>query len=665
MEHENRYVEAAKELASKTGTPVDPYLIWGLLTSFRYFRKSDRWVSVIIECRTSIRKLTNVIAEGHGALDWLHIPSVYVADGTQPPPEKARHCSARIELDMGQPYPWLRVLELYWIAEIGRFEVSQPVALDERLLTGFTRSLESAPFVAVIDDFVGFLHPELAARFQAVWSQDLSSPNASGSHWKAPGDMSYGFEYRQPKGVPPTTDRVYPPVLRRATHGSHVTSLAAGKYVRPDAADMTKGKLPFTDLVSDPAVKLIGVHLPLGTVVDTSGGSMSAQVIDGLRFIIRRAGENSYGAVNISYATHAGPHDGQSILESAIDSLVRLRNGHLAVVFPVGNQYEARCHARFRLDPTEVRSLKWHILPDSSTLSLLEIWLPPGADDLIGVKVEDPSGNKSNLVQIGNIWPTTDPANSGGFAVIFLKWVANRLYGNAGTMVLIAVAPTRPRGSTNLVAMHGVWRVEVHNCSTQAVGEIDAWIERNDSLFGRPVRGRQSYFVDPYYEKNGRRPTQPNDNAWSPVKREGSFNSFANGLEPIAVGGYVGCRRKTSKVADYSAGGWALTRHREGTDVLARSDEFKGLPGVRGAGIGAVSVVRMNGTSVAAPQVTRLIVNWMAAIKGPLGTGQILLRLSQAAGVPPAGSVQLQPAIPGDDSGNTRRVGFGELSFPP
>ncbi|MBT2322321.1 hypothetical protein J7E62_08185 [Variovorax paradoxus] len=509
------------------------------------------------------------------------------------------------------------MLELFGIQEIGRFEVAQPVMFDEDLRGISARSQTPAPFLGVIDDFVGFLHPELAARFQAVWSQDLSSPNASGMHWKRSDDMGYGFEYQQPEIGPPIAREVYPPVLRRVTHRSHITSLAAGEYVRPDAADMEKGRRPFTDMVS--RVKLIGVHLPLGTVVDTSGGSMSAQVIDGLRFIIHRAGESSFGAVNISYATHAGPHDGQSILEHAIDELVRLRDGHLAVVFPVGNHYESRCHARFRLAPTEVRLLQWHILPDSATASFLEIWLPPGAENQIGVRVENPSGEKSDLVQVGKLWVTTDPA-IGCFAVIFPMQVANS-DSERGTMAFVAVAPTRPKASTGAIAMHGVWLVEVHNCSAQAVEEIDAWIERNDSLFGRRVRGRQSYFVDPDYELNGRRPTPPEDNASSHVKREGSFSTFATGVETIAVGGYAGCRHKTSRVADYSAGGWALTRR-----------------------------------------------NWMANY-GPLGTGEILYKLSQAAAVPllvgpvQPGNPQV-PTIPGVDPGNARRVGFGELPFP-
>ena len=47
-------------------------------------------------------------------------------------------------------------------------------------------------------------------------------------------------------------------------------------------------------------------------------------------------------AVNISYGTFAGPHDGSSLLESALDELLAMGRKNFAIVLAAGNARRER-----------------------------------------------------------------------------------------------------------------------------------------------------------------------------------------------------------------------------------------------------------------------------------------------------------------------------------
>jgi hypothetical protein len=102
------------------------------------------------------------------------------------------------------------------------------------------------------------------------------------------------------------------------------------------------------------------------------------------------------------------------------------------------------------------------------------------------------------------------------------------------------------------------------------------------------------------------------------VKRSGSISGFACGRFPAVLAGYVEAR---NDLADYSAAGPVTTAFdatgptRNGPDAAAVSDDTPVLRGILSAGSRCGSLVPLDGTSVAAPQVAR----WMV---GRLGQGQ-------------------------------------------
>ena len=149
------------------------------------------------------------------------------------------------------------------------------------------------------------------------------------------------------------------------------------------------------------------------------------------------------------------------------------------------------------------------------------------------------------------------------------------------------------------------------------------WKLRSNGTIGRlairRTAGNRTSIDDRYQrfdEISGREVEVDNE---STIKRDGSINAIATGSRTIVAGGYV---RKENRVVKYSSGGpispasgavKAVNRQepddleRTGPDALARSDESYVHQGILAAGTRSGSVVVMNGTSVAAPQIARQI----------------------------------------------------------
>jgi hypothetical protein len=439
---------------------------------------------------------------------------------------------------------------------------------------------------------------------------------------------------------------IHKPAAQRAAHGTHVMHLASG--------------YPLTSAPDDRPI--IGVQLPVATTADTSGATFSKYVLEGLHYILARADTLTANpppvVVNLSYGLIAGPHNGSSILEAAIDELIDKRqtdlNVPLRVVLPAGNSRLARCHAQFALDANKKHeTLRWRILPDDRTPSFMEVWLPdPGGNPpVVEVTVTTPTGDASPPIQQGEEYAWQD----GGEVLCKVLYLTTAAPGRTRDMIFIAVAPTATLDSTRKLAPFGTWQVKVE---TKGAGQhtIDAWIQRDDTPFGYPVRGRQSRFDDlnyVYRDDAGREVEA--DVAASYVKRDGTINAMSTGSKSIIIGGM---KRRHWRPAKYSAGGPVIAPPGRGApisngpDAMTVSDDSPAYSGVLAAGTRSRSTVAMDGTSVAAPQITR----WIA---GEIGAGRPSDRNAVATlviGPPPP---EADPAPPPE------RGGAGRVEFAP
>jgi hypothetical protein len=549
--------------------------------------------------------------------------------------------------------------------------------------------------LGVIDDGLGFAHEHLrgtdgGTRVQHFWNQDgLVHPPADLYPYgleltKGDTDIS-GIDshlaFCQRTGIV-DEDWLYDrsghmiygrsghkPLALREAHGTLVVDVAGGHEFRhaPDNRP------------------IIGVQLPVAATADTSGGTLIPYVVDAFNYILQRAGPKPT-VINLSYGLTNGPHDGSSDFEVAIDGYVqdrRAAGAPLAVVLPSGNSRLVRGHARFALaakgSPQAKHKLRWRIQPDDATPSYLEIWLPPstgGNDPKVKVKIQPPWGSESPDMEEGDPPLVWRPYPSGQ-PLCYFSYVNAGLTNHRG-MILVAVVATTTNERGIDVAPCGTWKISIKNKSDFAIQDIRAWIRRDDSPYGYPLRGRQSYFADSAYERyhpiTGR--VVDADNA-SYVKRDGTISSLATGRETIVVGGFT---RTTSKPSTtwqptyYSSSGPVVSppgrtgASPNGPDGAAVSDDSKVHHGVLAAGSRSGSTVQMFGTSVAAPQVTRWALEQMAQAGDCTRADFNGLVTANNPPSPWAGTrteVNRPPNVPAVTPAQGVRLGGGRAEFPP
>ena len=151
------------------------------------------------------------------------------------------------------------------------------------------------------------------------------------------------------------------------SHGTHVAGIAAGSgYLNPGNKYMGAA----------PAAFLIFVEAP---------------VADGIKYIFQKAAELGKPAVvNLSLGTHFGPHDGTSLLDQAIDSLV---GPGKIVVGSAGNEGDKKLHIRKKLSNDTLRT--FIDLDDKKNYSsgALDLWGSPNSDFAVSILISDTTNN--------------------------------------------------------------------------------------------------------------------------------------------------------------------------------------------------------------------------------------------------------------------------------
>jgi len=364
--------------------------------------------------------------------------------------------------------------------------------------------------------------------------------------------------------------------------------------------------------------------------------------------------------LNLSYGPHQGPHDGSSLFERVIDFFVavfRWSRTPLTVVLAAGNFRQARVHACCTVQPGATQRLAWRVQPEDVTPSLLELWLPQGAESAISVTVTSPLGN--SVTVSATSLPQISPGPNGEvFRATFVPPTTAQPRASV-VVILQATATDPPLQATLQTAPPGVWFVDVTNTGAAAVVS-EGWIWRDGHGTRRPL-GRQSYFDDANYVRFDAvtYPTYPleYDSASRPsyVARGGTLSGIATGRRPYVIGGYrrlapapngapQGTPASYSSMGPVSGG----LRIRPAPDLLAPSDDSLVCHGVLTAGTRSGSTVPMNGTSVAAPRVARWFVQWIGAGGPPPPPRPALPALQPPTFMPPnVIPANLVPAVAG------------------
>jgi hypothetical protein len=612
-------------------TGFDPYLVWAEADLFAGYglTKPPRWMPLLMELAPGADVAALAAATSPS---WLRIPPVYLSRHA---PRGLRYCTVRVRPAFFRELAHNQALK----ALVNRFELGLPVGRrtgDELPEAWHEAGPENAELLG--GKVMGFIDGGLAfanaaflredkTRIKYFWRQDEQGKGIT------PPDMGYGHQLKASDIDRSMRDNTYGGLVdetavyahfemgmelnKQLNHGTHVLDIAAGpRTVLAQIAGVPPhlNAPPTWALADDDASRcdIVAVQLDWDTVVDTSGGSMNVHIMDGLMYILSRCKPSAKIAVNLSWGTLAGPHDGTSVLEAAMDQLLQIKSDHLAIALPVSNNYQGRTHANMTLPARGRTTLHWRGQPGDASQNFLELWLPEGAH-AIGIRLTPPGQASLPVIH----WGESGTWNSGSgqpiCALIYPRSVAT---GLNGTCALLAVSPTHSFDVSVSTAPSGVWEVELVNEGSTPV-TLDAYVERDDQIVGVPTAALSSRTLKTASMTPAATRMQWVDHPDNPslIRRSGSFNSIATGARTVSVGG--------KRISD---GSWALYSPQEPDpdasrperpgvvkvpDTRAPSDENSILLGLKAAGTRSGGVARLVGTSDAAPQVTRKILNGM------------------------------------------------------
>ena len=555
----------------------------------------------------------------------------------------------------------LVALESVTLADLGPALGPVPTT-DYRLLIPDPDPPEPLPddpevIVAIIDDGIGianhrFRRARCETRIEYFLDMNLPGPKASrvagaggprlwtdiaGQAWtKAEIDTLLACHegrdeeviYQAMGMIDPAVDRRQP-LKFQASHGTHVLDLFTGNDYRLDDEEVQR------------AVRrrpIIAVQVPSEAVIDRSDSLMAQSIRTALTWIEAKAREIAYRragtdgkprplpiVVNFSFGMFAGPTDGRSEIERRISGFIdRYRSQPGApgceVVLAGGNGFQARAVSKLKLGPEhrdEPEVIHWRHPPDDRTSSYMQIWLPESnvSDQQVAVTITPPRCAPA-VVEWSELGKGLDLVVGSKTFVRLYHQKVPRPGGMTRERVTIAVLPTGSPGGRMPLAPSGLWRVHIKKTNGERHQPVELRIQRDDPVSFQRPSGRQSFFdeettlrFDPISGRLINDETLNN----GPVCRERTLSSYATGfddgdVEPVVVGGY---RRSDGDPAIYSSSGPVISG-RAGPTLAARSEESTAHSGVQASGTASGTAVIMNGTSVAAPQVARRLVDLFA-----------------------------------------------------
>lgn len=402
--------------------------------------------------------------------------------------------------------------------------------------------------VGVIDYGGDFAHQNFrradgTSRLQFIWDQNGgNSPTSPFGYGREHTSATLNLALNQAN---PYSAIGYNPGPK--SHGTHVMDIAAGN----GRGTSTPGMAPDADLIF---VNVTHDKDPESS--DAVGKSFgdSVTLLEALKYIFDKAGSKP-AVINVSLGTNGGPHDGSTLVEQGIDSLVNAAPNR-AVVIAASNSYDDGIHAHGTLAQAGTVDLGWDVHANLFSDVEMEIWF--SGSDKIKVDLIAPNGVVLATVAPGE----SKQANIGTTLVAF---VANRLDdpNNHDNMIGIFLAAGMP-GGNYIVRLTG---------ETIVSGEYHAWIERDNTF--------QSSFLPPF------------DNTLT-------IGSISCGKKLISVGSYDA--HVAGRPLSYFSSAGPTRDGRKKPEVSAPGHNVWAAESRTGTGI-----TRKSGTSMAAPSVAGLI----------------------------------------------------------
>lgn len=446
-------------------------------------------------------------------------------------------------------------------------------------------------------------------RIKYLWDQSLDAEDGENEH--APDPFCYGVEYDEERinealaafrngsredALARVRHRPWPAEEELLTdvagHGTHVAGIATGngESVSQSCTRCPPGRGKYRGVA--PKAWIVFVHMDRPrverqirrrreTLVD------SAQLAEAVAYCFWKADDISAElgrpipcVVNLSMGFNGGSHDGESLVERVIDSLLEEKIGR-ALVVASGNEHRRRSHASGRVGAGEKFQLTWMMGrgtvnngKEDPTLNEMEIWY--SSRDKFRVRLIDGDGHPGDEIEPDH---EKEYDASGNTRVFIDSERFTPLNGDA--RIFIQVAPN----DQSIPASD--WVVELE-CDNPVDGTFDAWIEKETGIGVRgSVDPRQSRFLS------------------RQAGHDTTLTTPATGHQVIAVGGII--HEGTPRVWEDSGGG-PTRDDRCKPDVVAPSVKIcSNNVTLDRTPSPECSHIQMSGTSLAAPHVTGIV----------------------------------------------------------
>lgn len=463
-------------------------------------------------------------------------------------------------------------------------------------------------------------------------------------------------------------------LARRAAHGTHVLDRAAGYDPSAIGYDPSKDdhraeevRIIVVNLPPREVVGLSGsfleVYIAMGIarIIEVAKGfDPNAPVIVNLSFGKQAGPRDGSGliarlieTINKGRELENGDHQpgrNTSGRHRYIDK------GTVYLTIPAGNDNLERGNAVAKLhklgDPKNRMILPWRILPEDQSSNYVEIWSDKfDADDIIDQKIplkisiKLPNG-LSWGASLDKSWQDLHENLRGDdsedvdnvfrkkiedIARVYCKLVKVKIAPEGARQeyrihYFICSAPTLVQHPHSATAPAGLWNIELENMTGKELS-VFANVQTDQSVMPDGVTGLRSYFDDVRYrrfdETTGRRTdTYPYPGNEEPIReregsaRHGTLNALSiNKDYSILTAGY---RATDGAPAHYSGTGRSPSLKDDESPfpdaptLALVTDDGPAHPGVLSAGSRDGSAVAMQGTSTAAPQITREIAERIA-----------------------------------------------------